>query len=96
MLGMHSSQLDDRESLANLVSSGDEKQALRSLVGAVSTGGGYGNDAVCTWLIAPPDAKSVTLLFIAFETEADYDFVKVYAGFDASGVELASLTGDLS
>jgi hypothetical protein len=31
-LGMRASKLDDRESLANLVSSGDVKQALRSLV----------------------------------------------------------------
>jgi hypothetical protein len=62
-LGMRASKLDDRESLANLVGSGDVKQALRSLVGVLSTGGDYGDDAVCTWLIAPPDASNVTVVF---------------------------------
>ena len=91
--GMQTSRLDERQTVVGLVSRGVDKQPLRSPVGVLSTGGAYGNSALCSWLIAPPSASNVTLEFSNFATEKGYDFVEVYDGSDSNGPVLASLSG---
>ena len=91
--GMQTSRLDERQTVVGLMSRGVDKQPLRSPVGVLSTGGAYGNAALCSWLIAPPSASNVTLEFSSFATEEGYDLVKVYDGPDSNGTMLASLTG---
>jgi hypothetical protein len=38
----------------------------------------YHNNSACTWKITPEGASSVTLYFTEFETEAGFDFLKIY------------------
>jgi hypothetical protein len=58
-LGMEKSGLGNHRSVGvGLVGEGVGKQPLRSLVGVISTGGSYGDNAECTWLIAPPGRQS--------------------------------------
>jgi len=69
---------------------------LTATSGSFSDGSGanvYGNDADCKWLIQPPGATSITLLFSAFDTELNYDGVIVYDGVDTSATQLGLFTG---
>lgn len=52
----------------------------------------YGAFADCSWHINPVGATSVSITFTQLATEADYDFVRVYDGADAT----ASLLGEYS
>ncbi|OWY23806.1 PKD domain-containing protein [Sphingobacteriales bacterium UPWRP_1] len=64
--------------------------------GTVTDGSGtqnYNNNQSCSWLIAPTGASNVTLTFSAFNTEAGYDFVRVYNGPNASYPLLGSYAG---
>ena len=55
--------------------------------GSVSFADTYADSASCSWTVTCPNARQrPTLVFSAFDTEANYDFVNVYAGTVASGV----------
>lgn len=58
-----------------------------------SGGSNYGNNQQCYWFISPPCASSVTLSFSAFNTEANYDGIIVYNGWDNSATQLAVYSG---
>ncbi|MCD4746103.1 MAG: C10 family peptidase, partial [Bacteroidales bacterium] len=53
----------------------------------------YSDNADCQWLIQPPDASSVALIFSSFETESGADFVKVYDGDNISAPLLGNFSG---
>jgi len=55
--------------------------------------GDYLNDTDCQKLIQPADADYITLTFSAFNTEANYDYVRVYDGPGTSDPLLGSYTG---
>ena len=47
----------------------------------------YDNGASCTWTITcPSSSDDVTVTFVAFETEANYDYVSVYDGYGSSAL----------
>jgi len=57
----------------------------------------YGNNETCQWRIR--SSSSFTLSFVRFNTEADYDFVKIFECQEAmteSCSRVGSLSGDLS
>ena len=57
--------------------------------------GGYGNNEYYTFNIEPCGASEVTLNFNGtFDLEANWDFLKVYDGPDASGDLIGSFTGN--
>lgn len=58
-----------------------------------SGGSNYGNNQQCYWFISPPCANSVTLSFSAFNTEANYDGVVIYNGWDNNATQLAVYSG---
>ncbi len=70
-------------------------QTINNCSGVITDGssGDYANNKNCTWLIAPTGASSVTLTFTLFNTEADWDFVDVYNGSNASAPLLGSYSG---
>ena len=59
--------------------------------GSVTVSGTYGdvgcssyNDRITrTWLITVPNNNRIVLNFSAFDTEANYDFLKIYDGIDS-------------
>lgn len=53
----------------------------------------YISNELCTLLIAPPCASSITVSFDAFRTESGYDFLKFYDGADASAPLLGQFSG---
>lgn len=59
-----------------------------------SSVGNYTNNLLCHWMIAPPCAESVTLNFLSFDTEKDYDGVIILDGFgdDANIIDVISGT----
>ena len=74
--------------------SGNSVLSARS--GTVSDGSGtsnYANNQLCSWLIAPPCATSVTLSFSQFNTEAGYDGVVVYNGSSSSDSIIGVFSG---
>lgn len=74
--------------------SGNSVLSARS--GTVSDGSGtanYANNQLCSWLIAPPCATSVTLSFSQFNTEAGYDGVVVYNGSSSSDSMIGAFSG---
>jgi len=58
-----------------------------------SGSGNYGNNQECYWFISPPCATSVTLSFSQFNTEANYDGIIVYNGWDNNATQLAVYSG---
>lgn len=69
---------------------------LSNCNGVFSDGSGstnYSNNMNCTWLIAPSGATSITLTFTSFNTEAGYDFVRVYNGSNALAPSLGTFSG---
>ncbi|HOY32603.1 MAG TPA: C10 family peptidase [Bacteroidales bacterium] len=72
------------------------QQTLSATTGTVTDGSGsnnYANNLDCKWLIKPANVGSVTLTFTAFNTESNYDFVKVYNGETTSSPLLGSYSG---
>ncbi len=64
--------------------------------GKISDGSGndnYNNNADCMFLIQPANATSVTLEFLTFDTETDFDFVKIYDGTTTGAPLLGTFTG---
>ena len=53
----------------------------------------YELNADCKWLIAPAGAQQITLNFTAFQTENNFDFVRVYDGPDISAPLLGTYSG---
>jgi hypothetical protein len=69
---------------------------LTAASGTISDGSGnsdYTNRANCRWLIQPTGANWVELSFSAFNTESNFDFVRVYDGPTASSPLLGSYSG---
>ncbi|MFN5209330.1 MAG: CUB domain-containing protein [Bacteroidota bacterium] len=69
---------------------------LTAASGTISDGSGssnYAMNANCSWIIQPPGATSITITFTAFATEANYDFVKIYNGTNATGTLLGTYSG---
>ncbi|MFT7233261.1 MAG: surface protein, partial [Cyclobacteriaceae bacterium] len=63
--------------------------------GTFSDGSGvfnYDDNFSCSWQIEVPEGY-VRLDFSAFDTELDYDFVRIYDGYDASAPLLAEFSG---
>ena len=56
----------------------------------------YPNNKNCNWHITVPSGYSVRVLFSHFNTEEDYDYLRIYDGPSASSPLLVDLTGDLS
>lgn len=70
---------------------------LDASTGTITDGSGaanYNDNSDCRWVIAPPGATQVTLNFTYFDTEADYDTVFVYDGYDESGGLLMTWWGN--
>ncbi|MEI6765456.1 MAG: C10 family peptidase [Bacteroidota bacterium] len=53
----------------------------------------YWNNTTCDWLIKPPAAQTVQLIFNDFKLEDGKDFVSVYDGTSTSGTLLGTFTG---
>ena len=69
---------------------------LTSASGSFNDGSGtsdYNSNSDCKWLIQPTNANSITLGFTAFDTENNYDFVKVYDGTTTSATLLGTFSG---
>jgi hypothetical protein len=93
--GLESARLDRRQTVVDLVGKWVDKPSLAQPVGVLSSGA-YADYAKCSWLIAPPGARSITLEFSSFDTEENYDFVHVYDGAVADAkFLLKTLTGRL-
>lgn len=54
----------------------------------------YLDNASCKWVIAPPGATQITLNFLNFDTEANYDTLLVYDGYDESATLLMTWWGN--
>lgn len=70
---------------------------LTDCSGSISDGSGtesYLSGSDCGWLINPPGATSITLIFSEFNTESGFDFVRVYDGTDSNAPLLASYSGN--
>ncbi len=70
---------------------------LTALTGCFTDGSydaDYQNSVSCSWLIQPTGgANFITVTFPAFNTEANFDFVRIYAGTDASAPLVGSYSG---
>ena len=54
-----------------------------------SEDGSYSTFTERCWVLDPPDATTITLSFQRFDTEANYDVVRVYDGGDTSAPQLS-------
>ena len=54
----------------------------------------YQDNADCSWLIQPTGASQITLTFTSFDTELNYDSVKVYDGVNEYAALLLEWTGN--
>ncbi len=50
---------------------------------------------MCHWILAPAQTSFASMAFSSFDTELNYDFVKIYACFDTS-CDNMSLIGEFS
>lgn len=70
---------------------------LTASSGTLTDGSGdlinYDNNSSCKWVIAPAGATQISLNFTAFNTEASYDFVRVYNGPDDTSPLLGTYSG---
>ena len=70
--------------------------SLTASSGTFTDGSGsanYGNNYTCKWVIAPAGATQISLNFTIFNTEASYDFVRVYNGPDDTFPLLGTYSG---
>ncbi len=70
--------------------------SLTASSGTFTDGSGsanYGNNSTCKWVIAPAGATQISLNFTIFNTEASYDFVRVYNGPDDTFPLLGTYSG---
>lgn len=71
------------------------EKVLTAASGTIEDGSGsdnYQNNQDCTWTIQPPNATSITLSFVDFDLEVDYDFLYIYDGEDQTN-PVHTLTG---
>ncbi len=71
--------------------------SLTASTGTITDGSGsanYDNNSSCKWVIAPAGATQISLNFTAFNTEASYDFVRVYNGPDDTSPLLGTYSGN--
>jgi PKD repeat protein len=64
--------------------------------GTISDGSGaanYANNLNCNWSIHSPGASSITITFTEFETEALYDYVRIYSGTSTADSLIKSFSG---
>ena len=64
--------------------------------GTITDGSGinnYGNNSNCSWYIHPPNATSITLTFIDFNTELNHDGVIIFDGSNNSASILGQYSG---
>ncbi len=66
-------------------------------VGTFHDGSGVGADYLdsthCYWLIQPNQADTIELTFISYDTEANYDFIRVYDGTTVSAPLIDVISG---
>jgi hypothetical protein len=71
-----------------------------SSTGTLSDGSGAGTpydaNVYCEYIIVPDCATQITLNFTSFDTEAGYDYVRIYEGIDASGNLIGTYSGRLA
>ncbi|MEM1436153.1 MAG: CUB domain-containing protein, partial [Pseudomonadota bacterium] len=67
--------------------------ATGSLADSGGTGGNYGNNETCSFLITATGGGAITLDFSSFDYESSYDFLRIYDGSNTSGTLLANFTG---
>jgi len=83
----------------SVVSSGcSGTQTFTATSGNISDGSGgsnYGNNLDCKWLIKPTGQGTITLSFVSFETENNFDWVKVYDGETTSAPLLGTFSGSI-
>jgi len=72
-------------------------RTITGTAGTIEDGSGpnnYTNNNVCMWLIDPAEnVTKITLSFINFDTELNYDFVTVYDGSTTSANVLGTFSG---
>lgn len=71
--------------------------SLTASIGTITDGSSsanYGNNSTCKWVIAPAGATQISLNFTTFNTEASYDFVRVYNGPDDTSPLLGTYSGN--
>lgn len=69
---------------------------INNCSGSITDGSGvnsYLDNSNCQWLIQPPNANSITLDFISFNTESFSDYVRVYDGATSSAPLLGEFSG---
>ena len=77
-------------------SGGCINETFTAATGTVTDNSGasnYLNNMSCEKLIQPSDGGTITLTFTAFNTEAGYDFVRVYDGSTTSSPLLGTYSG---
>jgi hypothetical protein len=60
---------------------------LTAAVGSITDGSGaedYANNANCSWLVAPPGAKQITIVFFELGLEATNDMITLHQCTDLS------------
>jgi len=91
----HKGTLNGGVQFYSLILSG-RSNLLTTCSGSISNGSGgnnYLNNTSHSWTISPPNAASVTLDFTSFDTEFNFDFVRVYDGTSALDPLLGEFSG---
>jgi len=80
------------EPAASTCSADSTPITLENVYGVISDGpGAYGNNAECTWIIAPANASGVSLVFESFNLENYYDKLRVYECEDKACLDKVEL-----
>ncbi len=61
--------------------------------GTFQKNAGYDDGHDCNWLLMCDDGLAPSVTFSAFQLEANWDFVRMYEGFDTSSAPVATCTG---
>lgn len=69
------------------------RSAVTDTITDGSADANYGPNSFCQWLIQPAGARSITISFEAFDTEASRDFVTIYAGSDVNAPVVGRYSG---
>jgi len=89
---------DNNESINYTIYNIDSDTISRDPVGGLTDSGGnryvYGTNDNDNFIIAPNGASQITLKFTSFRTDENDDFLRIYAGTNASGTLVATLTGN--
>ncbi|MCS7084833.1 MAG: hypothetical protein NZ534_01990, partial [Bacteroidia bacterium] len=75
-------------------STGNVLTAVNGCFGDGSYDNNYEDNVSCSWLIQPTGgANYISITFSAFNTEANFDFVRIYAGTNANAPLVGSYSG---